>query len=136
MINIAAPAAAPTMPPIKAAGGPELLPLPTACKLATNEGVTYTVGMTVVTNTNSPSANVEVRVTGIWLVIVISSVLKCVMRDAVVGCVVVCDRMLRLVDVMVDSGGSVVLLLLSVLVGGGLDAVVVVTGTTEPLVVV
>lgn len=92
--------------------------------------------MTVVTNTNSPSANVEVRVTGIWLVIVISSVLKCVMRDAVVGCVVVCDRMLRLVDVMVDSGGSVVLLLLSVLVGGGLDAVVVVTGTTEPLVVV
>lgn len=68
--------------------------------------------------------------------IVISSVLKWVMRDAVVDCVVVCDRMLRLVDVMVDSGGSVVLLLMGVLAGGGLDAVVVVTGTTEALVVV
>jgi hypothetical protein len=58
------------------------------------------------------------------------------MRDAVVDCVVVCDIMLRLVDVMVDSGGSVVLLLMGVLAGGGLDAVVVVTGTTEALVVV
>lgn len=131
MINIAAPAAAPTMPPIKAAGGPELLPLSTACKFATKEGVVYTVGITVVTNTSSPSGKVEVRVTGIWLEIVTSAVLKCVINDPV-GCVVVSDVMLRLVDVMVDPTGSLVMLL-GVLTGGGeLDVVI---GTEESLVV-
>jgi hypothetical protein len=118
VISIAAPAAAPTTPPIRDADGPELLAASTACKLATRDGVTYTVGMTVVTNTRLPSGIVEVRVTGISLVTVTSAVLKWVTTDAVVF-VVVSDAMLTLVDVIVVPAPTGVLL--GVRADGGLD---------------
>lgn len=82
-INMAAPATAPTTPPIMAAGGPVLLLSPTDSMLAISDGVTYTVGITVVTSITSPSAKVEVRVTGILLEIVRNDVLKWV--DIVAG---------------------------------------------------
>jgi hypothetical protein len=118
VINMAAPTAAPTTPPITAAGGPVLVLLPTDSMLATNDGVTYTVGITVVTNTTSPSAIVDVRVTGMLLEMVRKDVLKwveTVAGDCVIPCVVIVVKL-----VMVDDGVESAV---GVLLAGSMDVV-------------